>query len=334
MEFIDRIKERVKDDFKKIVLPESNDVRVLEAASTIKKEAFADIILIGKESEIESLAKDNNIDINGVTIIDPDTFSDSEKLINDYYELRKHKGISLEQARDTILNDYVYFANMLVKDGYADGVVSGACHSSADTLRPALQIIKTSKGTKVASAFFLMVVPNCDYGFNGVFVYSDCGMIQNPSSEELVEIGKESANTFRLLVEEEPNVAFLSHSTFGSSKCSDVDKVVKAVEMAKKEYPDINLDGELQFDAAVVPLVAKSKAPNSSVAGKANVLIFPDLDAGNIGYKITERLAKAKAYGPVTQGLAKPVNDLSRGCNANDIVGVVAITALQAMNSK
>ena len=334
MEFIDRIKERVKDDFKKIVLPESNDVRVLEAASTIKKEAFADIILIGKESEIESLAKDNNIDINGVTIIDPDTFSDSEKLINDYYELRKHKGISLGQARDTILNDYVYFANMLVKDGYADGVVSGACHSTADTLRPALQIIKTSKGTKVASAFFLMVVPNCDYGFNGVFVYSDCGMIQNPSSEELVEIGKESANTFRLLVEEEPNVAFLSHSTFGSSKCSDVDKVVKAVEMARKEYPDINLDGELQFDAAVVPLVAKSKAPNSSVAGKANVLIFPDLDAGNIGYKITERLAKAKAYGPVTQGLAKPVNDLSRGCNANDIVGVVAITALQAMNSK
>ena len=338
MEFIDRIKERVKDDFKKIVLPESNDVRVLEAASTIKKEAFADIILIGKESEIESLAKDNNIDINGVTIIDPLTFSDSEKLINDYYddyyELRKHKGISLGQAKDTILNDYVYFANMLVKDGYADGVVSGACHSSADTLRPALQIIKTSKDTKVASAFFLMVVPNCEYGSNGVFVYSDCGMIQNPSSEELVEIGMMSANTFRLLVEEEPNVAFLSHSTFGSSKCSDVDKVVRAVEMAKKEYPNINLDGELQFDAAVVPEVAKSKAPNSSVAGKANVLIFPDLDAGNIGYKITERLAKAKAYGPVTQGLAKPVNDLSRGCNANDIVGVVAITALQAMNSK
>jgi len=184
MEFIDKIKMRVKDDFKKIVLPESNDVRVLEAASTIKKEAFADIILIGKESEIESLAKDNNIDINGVTIIDPLTFCDSEKLFNDYYEIRKNKGISLGQAKDTILNDYVYFANMLVKDGYADGIVSGACHSSADTLRPALQIIKTSKDTKVASAFFLMVVPNCEYGSNGVFVYSDCGMIQNPSSEE------------------------------------------------------------------------------------------------------------------------------------------------------
>ena len=334
MELIERIKDRVRGEHKKIVLPESNDIRVVEAASIVSKESFTDIILIGKESEIKNFAKENNIDISDVKIIDPNNFSDREKLVNDFYLLRKHKGISMEDARNIILNDYVYFANMLVKDGYADGVVSGACHSSADTLRPALQIIKTSKDTKVASAFFLMVVPNCEYGSNGVFVYSDCGMIQNPSSEELVEIGKESANTFRLLVEEEPNVAFLSHSTFGSSKCSDVDKVVKAVEMAKKEYPDINLDGELQFDAAVVPLVAKSKAPNSSVAGKANVLIFPDLDAGNIGYKITERLAKAKAYGPVTQGLAKPVNDLSRGCNANDIVGVVAITALQAMNSK
>ncbi len=331
MEFIEKIKDRVKGKHKKIVLPESDDIRVLEAASIIKKEAFGEIVLVGKENEIENLAKDNNIDISGVTIINPDTFSEREKLINDYYELRKHKGISLDEAKNTILNDYVYFANMLVKDGYADGVVSGAKHSTADTLRPALQIIKTSKDTKVASSFFLMDVPNCEYGSNGLFVYSDCGMIQNPTSEELVEIAKESADTFLLLVGEKPNVAFLSHSTFGSSKCSDVDKVVKAVKLAKEKYPDINLDGELQFDAAIVPSVAKSKAPNSKVAGKANVLIFPDLDAGNIGYKITERLAKAKAYGPVTQGLAKPVNDLSRGCNANDIVGVVAITALQSL---
>ena len=331
MEFIEKIKDRVKGKHKKIVLPESDDIRVLEAASIIKKEAFVEIVLVGKENEIENLAKDNNIDISGVTIINPDTFSEREKLINDYYELRKHKGISLDEAKNTILNDYVYFANMLVKDGYADGVVSGAKHSTADTLRPALQIIKTSKDTKVASSFFLMDVPNCEYGSNGLFVYSDCGMIQNPTSEELVEIAKESADTFLLLVGEKPNVAFLSHSTFGSSKCSDVDKVVKAVKLAKEKYPDINLDGELQFDAAIVPSVAKSKAPNSKVAGKANVLIFPDLDAGNIGYKITERLARAKAYGPITQGLAKPVNDLSRGCNANDIVGVVAITALQSL---
>ena len=331
MEFIEKIKDRVKDKNKRIVLPESDDIRVLEAASIIKEEAFVEIVLVGKENDVVRLAKDNNIDISGVTIIDPNTFSERERLINDYYELRKHKGISFEEARNTILNDYVYFANMLVKDGYADGVVSGAKHSTADTLRPALQIIKTSKDTKVASSFFLMDVPNCEYGSNGLFVYSDCGMIQNPTSEELVEIAKESADTFLLLVGEKPNVAFLSHSTFGSSKCSDVDKVVKAVKLAKEKYPDINLDGELQFDAAVVPLVAKSKAPNSKVAGKANVLIFPDLDAGNIGYKITERLARAKAYGPITQGLAKPVNDLSRGCNANDIVGVVAITALQSL---
>lgn len=334
VEIVDKIKNRVRDEFKKIVLPESNDIRVLKAASIIKKEAFADIILIGTESEIEVFAKDNNIDICGITIIDPKTFRDSERLVNDYYELRKHKGISLDDARNTILNDYVYFANMLVKDGYADGVVSGAIHSSADTLRPALQIIKTAKNIKLASSFFLMVVPDCSYGSNGVFVYSDCGMNRNPSSEELVEIAKVSADTFKLLVEEEPNVAFLSHSTFGSSKCADVDKVVKAVVLAKEAYPTINLDGELQFDAAVIPEVAKTKAPNSRVAGKANVLIFPDLDAANIGYKITERLAKAQAYGPITQGLAKPVNDLSRGCNASDIVGVVAITALQAINSK
>ncbi len=334
MELIERIKDRVRGEHKKIVLPESNDIRVVEAASIVSKESFTDIILIGKESEIKNFAKENNIDISDVKIIDPNNFSDREKLVNDFYLLRKHKGISMEDARNIILNDYVYFANMLVKDGYADGVVSGASHSSADTLRPALQIIKTAKDMKVASSFFLMDVPNCEYGENGIFVYSDCGMNRNPTSEELVEIAKASADTFKLLVEAEPIVAFLSHSTLGSSKCSDVDKVVKAVNIAKEKYPDINLDGELQFDAAVVPKVAKSKAPNSKVAGKANVLIFPDLDAGNIAYKITERLAKAKAYGPVTQGLAKPVNDLSRGCNANDIVGVVAITALQSIASE
>ena len=207
---------------------------------------------------------------------------------------------------------------MLVKLGYADGQVSGASHSTADTLRPALQILKTAPGSKVASSFMLMDVPNCEFGKNGVFVFSDCGMIQNPSSEELAEIGKASAESFELLVGKEAKVAFLSHSTFWSSKC-----------IAKENYPTLNCDGEIQFDAAIVPEVAKKKAPNSKVAGQANVLIFPDLDAGNIGYKMVERLAKAEAYGPITQGLSKPVNDLSRGCKAEDIVGAVAITALQ-----
>ena len=228
------------------------------------------------------------------------------------------------------MNNHLYFGCMLVKLGYADGQVSGAIHSSSDTLRPALQIIKTKENIGNASCFFLMDLNDKEFGSNGTFIYSDCGMIQNPTSEQLVDIAKASADTFKLLVEDEARIAFLSHSTFGTSKCSDVEKVQNAVNMFKEKYSNYQADGELQFDAAVVPEVAKIKAPNSPVAGRANVLIFPDLDAGNIGYKITERLAHAKAYGPITQGLKKPVNDLSRGCNYLDIVGAIAITALQA----
>ncbi len=229
-----------------------------------------------------------------------------------------------------MFKDYAYYGCLMIKNGDADGMVSGACHSTADTLRPCLQIIKTKPGTKLVSAFFLMVVPNCEYGANGTFVFADSGLNQNPSPEELAAIAKSSAETFELLVGEEPVVAMLSHSTMGSAKHADVDKVVEATKIAKEEYKDLKVDGELQLDAAIVPSVGASKAPNSEVAGKANVLVFPDLDAGNIGYKLVQRLAKAEAYGPVTQGIAKPVNDLSRGCSAEDIVGVVAITAVQA----
>lgn len=332
MNFIENIKARAKKNIKTIVLPESNDIRVLKAASLIEEEGFAKVVLIGKKENINDLCNKNNITINSI-IIDPSTFSDTDILINYYYELRKHKGINLDEAKNTIMNNYLYFGCMLVKMGYADGQVSGACHSSADTLRPALQIIKTDASTKTASAFFLMDVPNCNYGENGIFIYSDCGMNQNPTSEELANIAKSSADTFKLLVEKEPIIAFLSHSTLGSSKCDDSKKIIDAVSIAKENYPELNCDGELQFDAAVIPEVAKLKAPNSKVAGKANTLIFPDLDAGNIAYKITERLAHAKAYGPITQGLMKPVNDLSRGCNELDIVGAVAITALQAQKN-
>lgn len=330
MKYIETIKRRVKDNIKTIVLPEASDIRILKAVEIIEKEKFAKIILVGNKYEINNLIKLNNLNIKDTLIIDPNTFDDSLKLINEYYELRKHKGVTLEEAKNTVLNNYLYFGCMLVKLGYADGQVSGAIHSTADTLRPALQIIKTAPTTKVASAFFLMDVPNCEYGKNGLFIYSDCGMIQNPTSEELVEIAKSSAKTFKLLIGEEPNIAFLSHSTFGSSVCKDVSKITDAVKLAKQKYPELKCDGELQFDAAIIPEVAITKAPNSSIAGHANVLIFPDLDAGNIGYKITERLAHADAYGPITQGLDKPVNDLSRGCKYDDIVGVVAITALQA----
>jgi phosphate acetyltransferase len=238
-----------------------------------------------------------------------------------------------EEAEKTLLGDYMYYACMMVKMGDGDGIVSGACHSTANTLRPSLQIIKTAPGTKLVSAFFVMVVPNCEYGEDGVFVFGDCGLVQNPNPEELAAIAGSSAASFKQLVGKEPVVALLSHSSMGSAKHDDVTKVVEATKIAKEEYPQFAIDGELQADAAMVPSIGASKAPDSKVAGKANVLIFPDLDAGNIGYKLVQRLGKAEAYGPMCQGIAKPVNDLSRGCSAKDIVGVIAITAVQAQNS-
>lgn len=325
---IEQIKMRAKQDKKVIVLPETMDRRVLEAADLVLKEEIADIILVGREDEIEEKARD--LDLSKATIINPFTSQLTEELVQLLYELRRAKGMTLEQARELLLKDYMYYACMLVKVGKADGAVSGACHSTSNTLRPALQILKTKPGVKLVSAFFLMVVPDCEFGDNGTFLFADSGLEQNPDSEKLAAIAGSSAESFQLLTEHEPIVAMLSHSTMGSAKHTDVDKVVKAVELAKKNYSQYKIDGELQLDAAIVPSVASSKAPSSEVAGKANVLIFPDLDAGNIGYKLVQRLAKAEAYGPVCQGIAKPVNDLSRGCSPLDIVGVVAITAVQA----
>ena len=331
MNFIDRIKERARLNKKTIVLPESMDRRVLEAADIIVKEDIANVILIGKEDEINN--NSNGLDLSKVNVINPYTSPLTQELINKLYELRKEKGMTLEEAERLLKEDYMYYACMLVKTGKADGVVSGACHSTSNTLRPALQIIKTKPGVKLVSSFFLMNVPNCEYGENGTFVFADCGLEQNPDSEKLAAIASSSAESFKLLVEKEPIVAMLSHSSMGSAKHADVDKVVEATRIAKELYPQYKIDGELQLDAAIVPEIGKSKAPNSEVAGHANVLVFPDLDAGNIGYKLVQRLAKAEAYGPVCQGIASPVNDLSRGCSALDIVGVVAITAVQAQNN-
>ena len=272
----------------------------------------------------------DKLSIFAFRFIDPKISEMTEDLINKFVELRKAKGMTYEEGKNLLLTDYMYYACMLVKDGKADGVVSGACHSSANTIRPALQIIKTAPDTKLVSAFFLMVVPDCEYGSNGTFIFGDAGLEQNPDPEKLAAIAASSADSFKLLVEEKPKVAFLSHSTKGSAKHADVDKVLAAVEIAKRDYPQYEMDGELQLDAAIVPEIAASKAPDSKVAGHANVLVFPDLDAGNIGYKLVQRLAKAEAYGPICQGIAKPINDLSRGCNTDDIVGVVAITAVQA----
>lgn len=328
MNFIDTIKERAKQEKKTIALPESMDARVIEAAHKVLEEGIADIIIIGTDEEISKSSVGFNI--SRATIIDPYTSNMTEDLINQLVELRKSKGMTYEEAKKLLLEDYMYYACMLVKTGRADGVVSGACHSTANTLRPSLQIIKTKPGSLLVSSFFLMNVPNCEYGHNGTFIFSDCGLEQNPDSEKLAAIAASSAESFKALVQVEPKVAMLSHSTMGSAKHADVDKVVEAVRIAKEKYSQYSIDGEMQLDAAIVPSVAQSKAPDSDVAGHANVLVFPDLDAGNIGYKLVQRLAKAEAYGPITQGMAAPVNDLSRGCSADDIVGVVAITAVQA----
>lgn len=330
MGFIDVIKEKARANKKTIVLPESEDRRTLEATAQILKEGLANIVLIGNEEQIRKDAE--GLDITGAVIVDPATSDKTQSYIDKLVELRQKKGMTQEQAKDIMLNQRTYYGVMMVKMGDADGMVSGACHSTADTLRPSLQILKTKPGTKLVSAFFLMEVPNCEYGENGTFVFGDCGLNQNPTSEELAAIAVSSAESFKMLVGKEPKVAMLSHSSKGSAKHDDVTKVVEAVKAAKEMAPELQLDGELQLDAAIVPSVGASKAPESTVAGQANVLIFPDLDAGNIGYKLVQRLAKAEAYGPMTQGIAAPVNDLSRGCSAEDIVGVVAITAVQCQN--
>lgn len=325
--FLDRISERAKSDKKTIVLPESTDIRVITAASMVMQRGIANIVLVGNEDKIKEQAGD--LDLSGVQFVNPETSEKFEDYANSFYEMRKKKGMTPEKAEETMKNP-LYWGVMMVKKGEADGMVAGAVNSTANTLRPALQILKTAPGTKLVSAFFIMAVPDCEYGENGVFLYADSGLVENPNADELSEIAISSAKTFRKLVEAEPKVAMLSYSSYGSAKSELTQKVIEATRLAKEKAPELILDGELQVDAAIVPAVSKSKAPGSPLEGNANTLVFPDLNCGNIAYKLTQRLAKAEAYGPVTQGIAKPVNDLSRGCSAEDIVGVVAITCVQA----
>jgi phosphate acetyltransferase len=329
MGFIDTIIAKASTDRKRIVLPETTDRRVLEAAAEIMTRGIADIILVGNPSAIAAAGA--GLDLAKARIVDPLTSPSFREFSDTYLEMRKDKGMTPEKADET-LKDPVFFGVMMVKKGQADGMVSGAVHSTADTLRPALQILKTAPGTKLVSSFFVMVVPESDFGVKGTLLFSDCGLVENPDAEQLSEIALSSAKSFQQLTGVEPSVAMLSYSTYGSAKNPLVDKVVEATRLAKAKAPALRLDGELQADAALVPSVGKSKAPGSPVAGTANVLVFPDLNAGNIAYKLVQRLAKAEAYGPVTQGIARPVNDLSRGCSADDIVGVVAITAVQAQD--
>ncbi|MEG2381063.1 MAG: phosphate acetyltransferase [Oscillospiraceae bacterium] len=329
--FIDKIKTLAGMNKKTIVLAEGEELRTVQAAAEVLKEGYANIILLGNENNIKDLAQ--GLDISKATIIDPKTSELTADFADKFYELRKAKGMTEDKAKETI-QDVLYFGCMLVKCGKADGMVAGAINATASVMRSSLQVLKTAPGTKVVSAFFLVVVPNCEYGEKGAFIFADSGLNEYPDAPKLAEIAVSSAKSFESLVGAEAKVAMLSYSTYGSAKSEYVDKVTEATAIAKSLAPNLKIDGELQLDAAIVPEIAASKAPGSSINGEANVLVFPNLDAGNIGYKLVQRLANAEAYGPLTQGMARPVNDLSRGCSAEDIAGVVAITCVQAQNQE
>lgn len=332
MSFIEEIKQRAKKQIKTIVLPEAEDIRILEATEKVLKEQYAKIILVGDQKNIVKKAKENNLNINGAEIVDPNNSEKYDEYANLLYDLRKHKGMTIEKAKE-LTKDSVYYGMLMVKAGEADGLVSGAAHSTSDTLRPALQILKTASDTKLVSAFFVMVVPNCKYGENGTFIFADSGLNENPDAESLSEIAISSSKSFKQLVQKEPKVAMLSYSTYSSAKSPLTQKVIDATNLVKEKDDSILVDGELQLDSAIVPEIAEFKAPGSPLKGQANVLVFPNLDTGNIGYKLVQRLANAEAYGPLCQGIAKPVNDLSRGCSSDDVAGVIAITAVQAQKN-
>ena len=333
MKLMNKILEVAKADKKRIILPEGNEERTIVATEEIYKQGYAHPILVGNKEEILNKATALNADLTGVEIIDPETSENLSKYIEAFYELRKNKGMTMSKA-EKIVRDPLYFGTMMVKLGDADGMVSGAVHTTGDLLRPGLQIIKTAPGVSVVSSFFIMMVPDSVYGEEGMLLFSDCAVNPNPNEDQLAAIAIATAETAKNLCKVEPRVAMLSFSTMGSADHELVSKVRTATEKAKELRPDLLIDGEMQLDAAIVESVASQKAPNSKVAGKANVLVFPDLQAGNIGYKLVQRFAKAEAIGPICQGFAKPINDLSRGCSSEDIVKVVAITAVQAQSSK
>lgn len=328
MNLIEQIKAKAKKNNRTIILAEGTEERTVKAAGIISNEGFAKIILLGDIAEVKKVAEKVDADLSKVQIIDPVKSEKFDTYVDQLVEIRKKKGLTKEQAQ-ALLKSTLYFGNMMMYNNEADGMVAGAQNTTGDVLRPALQILKTAPGMTSVSGAFVMITPKTEYGHNGIMVFADCAVTPNPTSEQLAEFAYASAQTAKALVGYDPKVALLSFSSKGSAKHELVDKVSKAAEIAKEKYPDLLVDGELQLDAAIVPKVGESKAPGSNVAGQANVLVFPDLQAGNIGYKLVQRLAGAEAVGPVLQGMAKPVNDLSRGCSVEDIVNTTAITACQ-----
>jgi len=333
MELMEKIWGLAQADRKRIVLPEGDEDRTVVAAQRIHELGLADVVLVGNLDKINKKAESLGVNLEGVEIQDPDTSSKLNEYITAFYEIRKSKGMTMEKA-DKIVRDPLYFGTMMVKLNDADGMVSGAVHTTGDLLRPGLQIIKTAPGVSVVSSFFIMMVPGSQYGEEGMLLFSDCAVNPNPSADQLAAIAIATADTAKNLCKIDPRVAMLSFSTMGSADHEVVDKVRNATAKAKELRPDLLIDGEMQLDAAIVQKVAEQKAPNSPVSGRANVLIFPDLQAGNIGYKLVQRFANAEAIGPICQGFAKPINDLSRGCSSEDIVNVVALTAVQAQSTK
>lgn len=331
MNLLDQIMERAKSNAQRIVLPEGTEIRTLKAANIVLQEKLAKVILIGDKNEIEQLAKANDLqNIHQAEIVDPQTDARMGKYAQILFDLRKSKGMTEEEA-EKLAKDPLYLGCLMIKAGDADGELAGAQNTTGNVLRPAFQIVKTKPGISVVSGAFLMFTPTPQYGENGLLLFADCAVNPNPSAKELAEIAVSTAETTRAIAGFEPKVAMLSFSTKGSAKHELVDKVVEATRLAKEMAPDLQIEGELQADASLVPSIGQSKAPGSAIAGHANVLVFPDLQSGNIGYKLVERFSGTQAVGPILQGMAAPINDLSRGCSVDDIVKMVAITANQAM---
>jgi len=334
LKVIKELREKAKRDKRRIVLPEGEDLRILEATDYINREKLADIVLLGNREKIETISKEKGLDLEGIEVIDPQSSTYLDDFITKLCSMRKHKGMTEEEARKTFIEKPVYFGAMLVKEGKADGFVAGAIHTTRDVARSALYCIGLNPKVGTMSSSFIMALDDESFGQRGVFIFADCGIVPDPSPRQLANIAISASHLIETLFASTPKVAMLSFSTKGSGSSQNVDKIIRAIEIAKKSRPDLLIDGELQADAALVPKVAKIKAPESRIGGNANVLIFPNLESGNIAYKLTQRLAKARALGPLLHGILAPCSDLSRGCDADDVIDIVCVTSMRCAHMR